>query len=86
MKGIMDNMAARLKTAFLEDIDEEVPEEYLIQKEQESIQNATETSFTKGGTSSQFFADPLEQIEQSIHNMMEGLVNDIRENGSLEDR
>ena len=30
MKGVMDNMAARLKNAFLEDIDEEVPEEYLI--------------------------------------------------------
>jgi len=30
-------MANRLKNRFLENIDEEVPEEYLIQKEQESI-------------------------------------------------
>lgn len=30
MKGIMDTMAARLKNRFLEEIDEEVPEEYLI--------------------------------------------------------
>ena len=37
MKQIMDAMAGRLKGRFLEDIDEEVPEEYLIQKEQESI-------------------------------------------------
>ena len=37
MKGLMDTMATRLKTHFLEDIDEEVPEEYLVQKEKESI-------------------------------------------------
>ena len=37
MKGLMDTMATRLKSQFLEDIDEEVPEEYLVQKEKESI-------------------------------------------------
>ena len=39
MKGLMDTMATRLKSHFLEDIDEEVPEEYLVQKEKESIYN-----------------------------------------------
>ena len=67
MKGLMDIMADRLKNRFLEDIDEEVPEEYLIQKEQESIQNQTETSFTKETSSfANVPVDPLEQIEQSI--------------------
>ena len=37
MKGLMDEMANRLKHRFLVDIDEEVPEEYLIEKEKESI-------------------------------------------------
>ena len=58
----MDTMAARLKNRFLEEIDEEVPEEYLISKEKESIQNATGTSFTKN-TSASYHVDPLEQIE-----------------------
>lgn len=33
MKNVMNNMASRLKKKFLEDIDEEVPEEYSKQKE-----------------------------------------------------
>ena len=37
----MDLMAVRLKDRFMEAIDEEVPEEYLIEKEKESIINQT---------------------------------------------
>lgn len=33
MKLFMENIALTLKGRFLEDIDEEVPEEYLTQKE-----------------------------------------------------
>ena len=33
MKGTMDVMAVRLHDRFMEAIDEEVPEEYLIEKE-----------------------------------------------------
>ena len=52
MKGLMDQMAQRLKTRFLEDIDEEVPEEYLAQKDGDTnIQNQTSgTNFTKGSS------------------------------------
>ena len=79
MKGLMDTMATRLKSHFLEDIDEEVPEEYLVQKEKESIQNFTRTSFSGISSSTSQKVDPLEQVEASIATMMEGLVHDIRE-------
>ena len=37
MKQLMERMEHRLKKRFLEDIDEEVPEEYRRQKEQEDL-------------------------------------------------
>ena len=43
MKAVMDKMAEQLKSRFLEDIDEEQPEEYLALKEQETEESMRKT-------------------------------------------
>ena len=46
MRMLMDNMEDRLKKKFLEDIDEEVPEEYIKLKEQEEIEGTARQTTT----------------------------------------
>ena len=79
----MDKMASRLKKKFLEDIDEEVPEEYSKQREDQDSSHYFQTgaSFNKLAATSTFSEiptqDPLEQIESSIQQMMSGIVAEI---------